>query len=252
MKIKLHPLFFLSVLVYLVIGGIKNYLVAFFAVTLHEFAHAAVASLVGVERMVVTLMPCGAQMTTGQPIPHPVAVLLSGPLANLLIASLVLSVSWLVPELYGLLKGFLRVNVALALLNLLPAYPLDGGRLFRLLFEGGWARVITSAFTFVVGAGAGVGFCLTHNFSLLLFCVFLLCYFFAFCLPYPHRCRAEDPLFALAMPNEEGRLRPAVVKQGKRTICRLSVREITRLLLSFPASITIKEALSKQGRVGYK
>ena len=246
MKIKLHPLFFVSVLVYLVIGGVKNYLIAFFAVSLHELAHAEVAAVAGVKKMTITLMPYGAAMQTREELTHPVAVLLAGPLANLLIASLVLSASWLVPELYGLLKAFLRVNLFLAVLNLLPAYPLDGGRLFRVLFRGKWARVLTSVFTLLVGIAAGVVFCLTKNFSLLTFCLFLLCYFVVFCLPHAHRCHAEDPLFSLAMPDEEGRLRSALVKKGRRTLCRLSPQEITRLLLTYPADLSIAEALAKE------
>ena len=239
-------------LVYLVIGGVKNYLIAFFAVTLHELAHAAVAALAGVGDLTVVLMPYGAAMQTREQLPHPVAVLLAGPLANVLVASLSLSACWLVPELYGLLKGFLRTNLVLAAINLLPAYPLDGGRLLRSLFAGKWVRVLTSAFPLFLGVFAGIVSALTGNLSLLIFSVFLLCTFFVFCLPHPHRCHAEDPLFTLAKTDEEGRLRPALVKQGNKTICRLSPDEITRLLLLNPAKITIAEALGKRSSLGYK
>lgn len=249
LKIKIHPLFFLALFLYALFGGITEYLVAFLAVTLHELSHYAVARLVGAEELSVTLMPYGATMRAAGELPHLGAVLVAGPLANLVLASFTLSACWLLPELYGALKGFAAANLFLATLNLLPAYPLDGGRLFRLLFKGGWAKVFTSASTCAVGGAALCLFCLRGGLAMLFFALFMLSYFFACCLPRATLAKGDDPLYSLARTDEEGRLLPAVVRIG-RSRRRLSPGEITRLCLTYPRETEIKDALSGKAAIG--
>ena len=243
MKLRVHPLCFVALFVYTLVGGVKEYLVAFLAVGIHELSHAAVAHLAGAEGLAITLTPYGAMMTSTGEIPRFGAVLAAGPLSNLIVASLALSLCWMIPELYGLFKGFLRANVLIATVNLLPAYPLDGGRLCRLLFPGKGMRVATSLCTLVVGVAATVAFCFVRNLSWLLFGGFMLCYFFAFSLRRATRCAPEDPLYVLARTDEEGRLLPAVIREKGRSPRRLSPREITALCLTFPPDTPIGRAI---------
>lgn len=243
MKLRIHPLFFLALFAYTLIGGVKDYLVALLAVLLHEASHAAVARFAGAKDLVVTLMPYGAMMTSAGDVPRFGAVLVAGPLANLVVASVSLSACWLFPELYGLLKGFLRANVLIASVNLLPAYPLDGGRLLRLLSPTAGMRVATSTATAVFAVLALLFFALTNNLALLLFGGFMLSYFFTFCLPRATRCEVSSPLFTLARTDEEGRLRAALVRDGRKTVRRLSPHEITALCLSYPPETKVGEAI---------
>ena len=252
MKLRVHPLFFLSLFAYVLLGGIWRYAVAFLAVAVHELSHAFVARFAGAKGLAVTLTPYGAMMTSSGEIPHLGAVLVAGPLSNLALASALLSACWIVPELYGTFKGFLRANVMIATVNLLPAYPLDGGRLLRVLFRGKWARIFTSFCTLAVAVGAGVAGAILSNLSLLLFGAFMLSYFFAFCVKRANRCKESDPLFTLAKPDEEGALRPALVL-GEDKRRRLSPREITALCLTYSRECSIKEALAKEeSTLGYK
>ena len=251
MKIRLHPLFFAATFLYLLVGGLLSYLVAFLAVTLHELSHYAIARLAGAEELSITLMPYGATMRSEGEIPHFGAVLAAGPLANLILASLGLSACWIFPELYGYTKSFIAANVLLAIANLLPAYPLDGGRLLRLLFPMKAIRVITALFTLLAALAAGALFALFRNLSYLTFSLFMLSYFFAFCIGRVNRCRVSDPLYALAKTDEEGRLLPAIVRKGKHTLARLSPLEITRLCLTYSRETEIGEALALS-KVGYK
>ena len=252
MKLRVHPLFFLSLAAYTLFGGIKRYLVALLAVFLHECAHTAVAWLAGAKDLAVTFTPYGAMMTSEGEIPHFGAVLAAGPLANLVIGGVALAACWIVPELYGLLKGFLRENALIAAVNLLPAYPLDGARLLRFLFPGKPTRIFTSGVTLLVGVGGIVLFCLTVNGSALIFACFMISYFFAFCLAKPNRRRLSDPLYTLARTDDEGRLLSALVRgeDGKRI--RISSKEVAKMLLSYPRDFSIGDAVKGQKSERYK
>ena len=190
MKLRVHPLFFFSLVAYTLLGGIKSYLVALLAVVLHECAHTAVAWIAGAKGLAITLTPYGAMMASEGEIPHFGAVLVAGPFFNIVIAAMTLSACWIVPELYGVVKGFLRANVLIAGVNLLPAYPLDGARILRFLFPHRLTRIVTSFFTLLIGLAACVLFVAVRDLSALLFSSFMISYFFTFCFRRRNRRRA--------------------------------------------------------------
>ena len=243
MKVRIHPLFFAAIPLYVLFGGVIGYLLAFLAITIHELAHAVVAKIAGAKDLTFLLMPYGATLVTKGDFPHLGAVLIAGPFANIFLASVTLSACWIIPELYGYLKHFIAVNVALACINLLPAYPLDGGRLLRLLFPAPWARAVTSVMTCLAGGGAIAFFFLTFRISYLIFGVFLLLSLGAMLLGRRNRVDTEDPVYTLARVDEEGRISPATVREGGRVIARLTPAEVTSLLILSPPNAKIKEAL---------
>ena len=243
MKIKAHPLFFVAVLPYALFGNVTGYLLAFFAITIHELSHYLVALIAGAKDLSVVLMPCGAVLSVKGEFPHQGAVLLAGPFSNLVLASFTLSACWLFPELYGYFKNFVTANVLLAALNLLPAYPLDGGRLVRLLFPQKWARALTAACAVLLGAAALAMFFVGFNFSYLLLSLFMLLLLVAPFWGRKNRCALSDPLYRLAKPDEEGRLKPAVIKEGKRVL-RLSSSDVFGLLLSYPPDTPLRLVLA--------
>ncbi len=103
------------------------------ALTLHEAAHSLAARAMGHRLESIELMPFGgvAQMTTVYALrpTQELAIALAGPAASL-ITSMLSAVSGLTGPL---IQAFLRVNLLLGLMNLLPALPLDGGRALRAL-----------------------------------------------------------------------------------------------------------------------
>jgi Zn-dependent protease len=112
--------------------------VAFFAcVLLHELAHALVARAVGVPTADIRLFVFGGvARITGEP-PDPggeALVAMAGPLASVTLAGLLDLASWQVPGPAGDLLALLFVgNLVVAGFNLLPGFPLDGGRVARAL-----------------------------------------------------------------------------------------------------------------------
>ena len=142
--------------------GILGAVGLFASVVLHELSHAAIARRFGIEMKGITLFIFGgvAEMTDEPPSPKAEFwVAIAGPIASLLIGGLCLGAAAVqLPGAAHTVVGYLGyVNVALALFNLIPAFPLDGGRVLRsaLWHWKGSLRQATRI-TSAIGAGFGV------------------------------------------------------------------------------------------------
>jgi len=130
-KFKLHPLFLVFACAFIYYGyGLLflNYIVVLF---IHELAHAYIAFKLGYTLKNVTLLPYGAALdgsTTNFKIKDEILVALAGPFINIIIGVIFIAVWWLFPEVYPYTAEFVFANFVTAGFNLLPAFPLDGGR----------------------------------------------------------------------------------------------------------------------------
>ena len=103
-------------------------------------------------------MPYGAVVSgdiSGIGRKEEIAVLLAGPLANLFTGLFFVALWWLYPECYPFTDTAAYVSFSLFFVNLLPAWPLDGGRiLFALLRPIGKkrAKIVCTAITAVTAA----------------------------------------------------------------------------------------------------
>jgi Zn-dependent protease len=112
--------------------------VAFFAcVLVHELAHALVARAIGVPTAEIRLFVFGGvARIRGEPADPggEALVAMAGPLASVTLAGLLGLASWRVPGAAGDLAAWLFLgNLVVAGFNLLPGFPLDGGRVARAL-----------------------------------------------------------------------------------------------------------------------
>lgn len=124
--------------------GIVGLMAAVFACVLaHEFGHILTARRFGIPTPDVTLLPIGG-VARLQRIPErpgqELAVAVAGPLVNLAIAAVLVGVFGVVPEtaakaslptIRDILPSLATINLFLALFNLIPAFPMDGGRILR-------------------------------------------------------------------------------------------------------------------------
>jgi Zn-dependent protease/CBS domain-containing protein len=116
----------------------------FVCITLHEFGHALTAKKYGYKTRDITLLPIGG-MARMEQIPenpkHELVVAIAGPVVNVVIAALIglglfaggntLTFNMAVSSVTGFFQNLMWVNLSLAIFNLIPAFPMDGGRILR-------------------------------------------------------------------------------------------------------------------------
>lgn len=149
--------------------GVTSAVLLFVCVVLHELSHALVARRYGipVARIVLFIFGGVAHITgsPGRPL-REFLMALAGPVASLALAaacgggrSLLPSTTPLMQMSQAVLQYLAVVNVALAVFNLLPGYPLDGGRMLRAVLWG-WSGNFHNATRIAGAVGNGLGLAL--------------------------------------------------------------------------------------------
>jgi len=121
--------------------GIAGALGLFASIVIHELSHSLVARRFGLPMSGITLFIFGgvAEMTDEPPSPKAeFAMAIVGPITSIVIGGVFFGFSQLIKNVSGVNNPFYSVlrylgliNGALALFNLIPAFPLDGGRVLR-------------------------------------------------------------------------------------------------------------------------
>ncbi len=160
--IKIHVTFFLIILwgafqfsdtndaQGLIYGAMMTVLL-FVIVLLHELGHSLAALRFNVKVYDITLLPIGGLARLEEIPKNPFqefVIAIAGPMVNVLLAALLFPLLWWVadgnvfsivhlynsgPGLLNILRFLFWINVSLLLFNMIPAFPLDGGRALRSL-----------------------------------------------------------------------------------------------------------------------
>src|SRR5277367_598109 len=156
--------------------------IIFGSVVLHELGHALVGMRSGVPAKAIILLPIGGVTLldeTQRPIKpgmltwkRDIRIAVAGPLVNIVIAivagGVLLAVApevhlWTKPYVYSgnLPRSLVWANLGLALFNLLPAYPMDGGKILRAIFSRSMDPVRATRRAIAIGQAFATLFMLT-------------------------------------------------------------------------------------------
>ena len=158
--------------------GIALVAIIFGSVVLHELGHALVGRHAGIPAKAIVLLPIGGVTVfdESQPAVAPnwirdTRIAIAGPVINFLVGGLAAvfvemavphSRVWANPYVSAnnLPHSLVWANLWLAILNLLPAYPLDGGRVLRAIFSRKMDAVSATRRAISIGRGFAIAFML--------------------------------------------------------------------------------------------
>ncbi len=185
LRFKVHPLFFIVGIYFVASRKVYSFLVYTLCALIHEMGHSISAQKCGYKLVNVTLMPFGAIVTgeiSNMSYTDEIKVSLAGPLLNLSISVALVAVWWVFPETYPYTELAVTAGLALCIINLLPVFPLDGGRILLCSLSTFLSRKTAVLICKIVGVIFFLGFLALYvlslfvggNPSLLLFAIFML------------------------------------------------------------------------------
>jgi stage IV sporulation protein FB len=173
------------------VGALVFTIALFGCVLLHEFGHVFAARSFGIRTPDITLLPIGGLARLEKMPEQPwqeLIVAIAGPLVNVVIAIVLFVVIGGIPDFtdpamlsftspVALLSRLMVINVWLVIFNLIPAFPMDGGRVLRALLAMAMPYAKATSVAATVGQafavlGAVIGL-FTGNFILMLIALFI-------------------------------------------------------------------------------
>ena len=171
--------------------GVVVILLLFICVALHEFGHAITAKYFGIKVPHITLLPIGGVAQLERMPRKPLQeflIAIAGPAVNFALAALLLPIAlvvvfttmrvgpvWvMIPTLIrtaqsvsltGLLLFLAGTNILLGIFNLLPAFPMDGGRILRALLALRLRYIPATRVAVLVGRGMAITFAIAGIFG---------------------------------------------------------------------------------------
>ena len=132
LKISIHPtfIFFAFILVYF--GWTDTFLIYIIVLFIHEYAHYFTAKKLGYKLDKMLFMPYGVCLTGNSnnfEKNHEMLIAIAGPAVNLILVIICVCLWWCFPITYHYTLDFVFSNLSLGLFNLMPFFPMDGGRL---------------------------------------------------------------------------------------------------------------------------
>lgn len=211
---------------------------AFACVVLHEYGHAFVASWFGISAKKITIYPIGG-IASIEKLPEnsrqELLISAAGPFVSLVLGSLLILFSpqnftWRdIKQYTGIIdrENFLYalgwVNIALAIFNLIPAFPMDGGRILRALLAFKFNYIRATVIAASIGRFIAVLLILfalfTMNFVLALIGVFIILF-----------ARAEESYLEIRTLVKGIKLKEVLIYDYKSIDADLTVNEAANIL----------------------
>ncbi len=140
---RLHPLFLVMGIWYAFSGELFLFFLSTLVAVQHECAHAFAAQKLGYKLNAIVLTPYGAVLDSdlkGISLKDEIYVASCGPICNLVTAIFFVALWWFFPSVYPFTDVAFYASLSVALVNLLPCYPLDGGRILKCSLTKAFAK----------------------------------------------------------------------------------------------------------------
>ncbi len=238
------------------IWGLVLALGLFASITLHELAHSFVAIRFGGRVRSITLMLVGgvSQLARIPDRPYHEGLMAAvGPIVSLVLGALLYlaftaSATW-PPDLQMALFYFAGMNLTLGVFNLIPAFPMDGGRLLRAALATKLSRSRATQIAAVIGKVCAVALGLLGLWSSNLLLILIAVFIYAGAHAEVERERIRDALEGLRIVDLLPQVkRPPPIVTAERLVGEVlpRMRELDRLTLvvvdAFGAAVTVLEA----------
>ena len=143
-SLSFHPLFILLCCGFVYFGFFGLLASYLLCLLFHEFAHALMAKRLGYKLNKIKLMPHGVSISGSNvyfSYKDEIKIALAGPLSNFVLVVLIVALWWIFPTTYAYTYDLYVANFVIATTNLIPVYPLDGGRVLLALLSQKTSRL---------------------------------------------------------------------------------------------------------------
>ena len=137
-KIKINPLWIVLLFILSYFDNMHIIIMYFIFLLLHEMGHMYMARFLGYKFDTIDFMPYGLGLktnTTYISVKNDILISIAGPIVNLTFIILIVVLWWAIPISYYYTKDMFYINISILILNVLPIFPLDGGRVIMVLIK---------------------------------------------------------------------------------------------------------------------
>ena len=141
MRFRIDLKIFLLIFLFYLTGQISQYLLMFIFVILHELGHLSVGILLGMKPVLLEMIPQGLRVEfkinandynkkvakANRLVVKKILIAIAGPVTNIFIILMVINMSHNI----FLQINIIYTNLVIIIFNILPIYPLDGGRILK-------------------------------------------------------------------------------------------------------------------------
>jgi stage IV sporulation protein FB len=183
-KFQIHPVFWFVIGISIITAHFKELLIVFITVLIHEMGHAFMAHFFRWRIKKIQLLPFGGVVELDEhgnrPLKEELLVILAGPLQHIWMICLVYFFYETNLISYSTYELVIYHNIIIMLFNLLPVWPLDGGKLLFILYSVNMSfikahrlMIITSGTLITLLIGITL-FVYTYHFNLWIIILFLI------------------------------------------------------------------------------
>lgn len=131
MRIRINLQIFVFAIIFYLTKQIRIYTILMIFALIHELGHLLTGILLGLKAKGIDIMPFGVSINfedySNKYIAKKIIIAIAGPLVNIIIVILGIYNNWEEEIIYA--------NILIGLFNLIPLYPLDGGRILKYIIQ---------------------------------------------------------------------------------------------------------------------